>query len=322
MEKEIETREELLERASQFERKEERLKFIMQYFLRNVKYDYAYLFAKGYVQGNISEVETNYKLGFDKMQSGQEEKFVLTRQVLKGKSEIFEDIIKLRDKNEGDYVGFISQLKNYITNFMREHIDNNEIIIDTVQELIAKIEQDLAKKVPMKYGSSTIDLGFDISAILIDYLLNAKKRFPTIIEGGILKKGVCEAYSEYLVPLLREVGIEAYLMDGTSELEHAWILAKINGNYQSIDLTRAVFIRDGFKGIPQEQKSEDWLYHDLGKMFRMQKTRSISAINGMTLKNIIDASNYTPELFSYLMTEILTKKEGHSVSNIEEGLEI
>ena len=67
------------------------------------------------------------------------------------------------------------------------------------------------------------------------------------------------------------------------------------------DLTRAVFIRDGFLGIPSEQKCEDWLYSDLKDIFEMQKTRSITKIDGKELPHVINGQNYDEVSFKRMM---------------------
>ena len=46
--------DQLIEQANLIENETERVIFVMNYFLQNVKYDYGYLLADGYMQGTIS----------------------------------------------------------------------------------------------------------------------------------------------------------------------------------------------------------------------------------------------------------------------------
>jgi len=50
--------DELISKANEISDTNEKVQFILNYFLENVKYNYAYLFATGYVQGSISGVSS------------------------------------------------------------------------------------------------------------------------------------------------------------------------------------------------------------------------------------------------------------------------
>lgn len=314
------SREELVAQARQIEDKEEQIKFIMKYFLENVQYNYAYLFAKGYAEGSISKVSSMYGLGINKTRADGDSEFSMTQSVVEGESEIHNDILAIRDKNSDDYDKFIEELRSYISGVMESHLNNEIIVSKNVGSVMAQIEKCLRAKSTIKYNDMDIECNNDISKVLIDFILKPKDYFPPEYDNGLIMSGVCEDYTKYLVGLFKDLEIEAHDIGGTSELGHAWVIVKDGDQYKSIDLTRAVFIRDGFKGIPKEQTSIDWLYTDLDKMFAMQKTRTITEIDGKKLDSTISGQNYSAEDFSKLMGE-LSKPEPTIKSLVKNALD-
>jgi len=299
----MKTRNDLVNQAMGIENKEARIKFIMNYLLENVKYNYAYLFAKGYAQGTITEVDDTYGPTINKTMIEGDSEISLARGIHKGESKIFNDILSIRDNNSEDYGNFISEIRKYISSELESHINNDTIISNSVEVIIEQIEEGLREKMTINFQGAKIPCNYDISKVLIDFIMEPKKYFPPEHSDGIITNGVCEDYTNYLVPLLQDVGIEAHYIGGTSELGHAWVIACVDGKYKSIDLTRAVFIRDGFKGIPKEQTSDDWLYGDVSKIFDMQKSRSISEVDGQELSEIINGQNYSDEMFAKIIDE-------------------
>ena len=295
--------EELLEQANEIKDKEARIKFIMNYFLDNVKYNYSFLFTKGYMQGTITGISKNLKLAINKTRSDGDEEISLTRDILQGESRIFNDILQIRDNNSEDYSKFIDELRNYIIEELNSHLENESIVAQSVETIMKKIEQGLREKRKVNYDGHEFDVNYDISKVLIDFLIKPKKYFPTEFNNGLITNGVCADYTENIVPILKRAGIETYGVHGTSELGHAWIIVKVGNEYKSIDLTRAVMIRDGFKGIPEGQTSEDWLYSNLEDIFKTQETRSITKIDGKELPYIIDGTNYDESTFRKIMEE-------------------
>ena len=300
--------DELISKANQIQSADERTRFIMNYFLENVRYNYAYLFAKGYAQGTISGVSNNFGIAMNKTQTDGDEEFSLTRSVLQGESRIFNDILQIRDQNSGDYSKFIAELRAYITGELSSHIGNEAIVSQSAETVIQKIEEGLRQKKKVTIKGNEYDMNYDISKVLIDFLLEAKKYFPPEFDNGLITNGVCEDYTDYLVPILQRAGIEAHSVEGTSELRHAWVIVSSDDGYKSVDLTRAVFIRDGFLSIPAEQTSQDWLYTDLRKMFQMQGTRTITKIDNIALPSSITPDNFDEQGFTNLMEQITQGK--------------
>ena len=295
--------EDLLEQANKKETIEDKTKFIMNFFLENVKYDYACLFAYGYAQGTVSGVSELYGYDMNRTRAYGDEEFSLTRSIIQGESRIFNELLQLRDKNSGNYNGFIEELRNYIKAELNTHLQNEEIVSQSVENVIQQIELGLRQKMKVNFNGCELEMNYDISKVLIDFILEPKKFFPPQLKNGLITNGVCEDYTNYLVPLLQKAGIEAHGVEGTSELGHAWVIIRDGDKYKSIDLTRAVFIRDGFLGIPKEQTSEDWLYSNIEDIFKMQETRSISKIDGKKLPYVINGQSYDETDFMKIMEE-------------------
>lgn len=299
----ITNRDDLINQAMQIENKEARVKFVMNYFLENVQYNYAYLFAKGYGQGTITKVNDAYKPAINKTMAEGDSEISLTQGIHEGESKIFDDILAIRDNNSGDYAMFIEKTRKYISKELESHIDNEKIVSQSAETVLEQIEKGLREKMVITFQGEKIPCNFDISKVLIDFFMKPKKHFPPEFKDGLITNGVCEDYTNFLVPLLQDIGIEAHNIGGISELGHAWVIVCVDGNYKSIDLTRAVFIRDGFKGIPKTQTSQDWLYTDVSKIFEMQSTRSIDEIDHTKLNEVINGQNYSDEKFSLLIDE-------------------
>ena len=304
--------------------KDERVQFVMNYFLNTVNYDYAYLFAKGYAQGTISQVDPGFRLKESKFEKDEISGVVLSRGVMEGNSTIFNDILKLQDESQGDYNSFINNLREYVANELKKHVGNEEIVEKNTNRFMSKLEDDLSnKKLDVKLNGKEYTLNYDLSAVLIDYLLNANTNFPPEIQDGLMKSGVCDHYSDYLLPVMEKLGIEVHKIEGTSELGHAWIIVKGDQDYKSIDLTRAVFIRDEFLGIPKEQTSQDWLYTDIDKMFEMQATRTITKIDNVELSKVITPENYNEGEFLEVINanQDKTTSKGDEDSSLKKLLE-
>lgn len=302
--------EQLIAQAMSISSKDERIEFVMNYFLDTVQYDYAYLFAKGYGQGTITNVDSGFRMSKSKLNKEDITGVVLTRGIAEGDSSIFRNIIRLQEESQGNYEVFINSLRSYINEELGKHLGNDSIVAENTDTLMKKIESDLnGKKLDVTYKGQQYSLNYDISAILIEYLLNPDTNFPPEIQNGLIMNGVCEHYSNYLLPVMEKIGVEAHKIEGTSELGHAWIIVNGEHGYKSIDLTRAVFIRDKFLGIPPEQTSQDWLYSDIGTMFDMQSTRTITKIDGEELPSAITPENYDEHKFNTIMMAVKSRIE-------------
>lgn len=295
--------EELKSEALKTSLKSERVKFIMDYFFNTAQYDYVYLLANGYARGEIkhlSGILEPIRFGLDNPDISE---FVLKRSIVSGRSQIIENMLQLRDESHGSYEEYKSKLINYIKEELKKHLDDDFVIDKNAERFMQKIEEDLKrKKNPYQMDNGEVRLlNYDISAVLLDYMIEPDIEMPPKIQDGLIVRGVCEHFSKNIVPILKSLDIETYEIGGISELDHSWILVKTEEGYRSVDLTRALFIKDSFRGIPKEQTAEEWLYTDLRKMFELQPTRQIIEIDDVRLQERITAENYTPELFESIM---------------------
>lgn len=308
----IQNIEQLIVEAMKISSKDERIEFVMNYFLNTVQYNYAYLFVKGYVQGKGTKVDSRFELAESKLNKEDITRVVLTQDITAGGSSIFRNILKLQEESQGDYEVFKNNLRSYIKDELGKHIGNAHIVAKNTDNLIQKIENDLVnKKIDVELNGQQYSLNYDISAILIDYFLNIDTNFPPEIKNGLIMNGVCEHYTNYLLHTMEKIGVEVHKIEGTSEGAHAWIIVKSEQGYKSIDLTRAVAIRDGVLGIPPEQTSQNWIYSDIDTMFDMQSTRTITKIDGEKLPNAITYENYDEHKFNTIIMAVENRKENN-----------
>lgn len=314
----IENVEQLIKKANLIESEEERVKYIMKYLFDTVEYNYSYLLASGYMKENISSLGS-LKIGPNPFKSGKvkisfkgEEKevddsYVIEQKPKDGSSKIFNKIVELQEKSNGDFEKFQTDLQELLEHELSKHLGNEELVKSEVSFLMKKINILMKSLVPINFGGKSSYAFLDISAVLSRFLSDnrGEKFFPPVIKNGLLKRGVCEHYSNYLVDLFPKIGIEVHRIDGTSELKHTWITVKVDGIYKSIDLTRAIFIRDHFRGIPESQTAEMWLFSDFEDTFVMQPTRTITGhdlyenengeLESIPFERVIDGSNFSQQ---------------------------
>lgn len=314
----IENVEQLIEQANLIEYEEERVKFLINYFYKTVEYDYAYLLASGYMKGTISALEPR-KLRLNPFSVGKitlpingelkefDDSYVIERKAAIGESPLFDKIVKLQEDNKGNKESFYIGLQELLEQELSLHINNDDIVKKEVASLIIKVKKIMASGQIKNSNGKDFFISNDISEALSQFIADSqgKRFFPSVIENGLLRRGVCEHYADYLVWILSKAGIEAHRIDGTSELAHAWVAVNIDGVYKSVDLTRAIFIRDGFKGIPREQTADMWLLCNFEDVFAMQSTRTIKGhdlqdngsgkLVSIPFETIMDGGNFSQE---------------------------
>lgn len=335
---EIKNESQLIESANLIESETDRVNYVLNYLLQNTHYDYAYLIAGGYMQGSISNIKTNeddgkpilrnnlLSAGKINIEINGEEKelsdaFCQSYDIAEGKSELFDKVVALEEKNSGNKSEFLMCTYDVLLEELLKHLDNQELASQEMVRLVQQIDGQM--KVGRIVGNNYISS--DIKKVLLTFLVNRNKYFPPLIEDGIIKRGVCQHFADYLEELFPKIGINAVRIDGISEMGHAWIAAVVDGELKSIDLTRAIFIKDGFRGIPQEQKSSDWLLADFEDTFKMQSTRKITGIgckkepneNGeresFELPVAIDGTNFDKKMITDLVVEQCKKGNNKSI---------
>lgn len=319
--KDIQNIDQLIEEAMKIQSKDERLKFVMNYFLETVDYNYAQLFISGYMREGIESIDFGYRLVPPKFNNYGITDAVLDRRIVKGNSKIFNDLVKIEEECTENYEKFISSIREYIKQELAKHIQNENIVTENANDLAEKIGNDLInKKIDVMLYEEDYSLNLDTSGLLMEYLLNVSNNFPMEVENGLLKKGVCANYTDYLLPLLKKLGIEAHRIGGTSIFGHAWVVVNTDEGYKSVDLTRAINKRDGLLGIPLEQTCEDWIFSDIGKAFEMQSTRTITEIDGQKLEKAITPENYDEEEFNQILENIKAKQNTKTKKEVLENI--
>ena len=322
------TIEELIEQANSIEDEQQRLEFVMNYFLQNVEYDYTYLLIKGYLQGKITGIKAftpdclipnPFSKGVITAKTNGEtvelnDTISYTSVVVGEESDLLKRLDKATKECNGDFEKYKKIATEILEEELYKHIDKREIVEKSVQRFIDILSYQFENnygKLVTKDGTKYL-IGRDIKTIILYCLLEPEKYFPPVIENDILKRGVCIDYSKYLKNLLEKVGLKAVRLEGISELGHSWLAVSVNKKYKSVDLTRAVFIRDGFLGIPKDQTSKDWLIRDFKDTFDMQETRKITGIVNdenelVELQVPIDKNNFNQEELEKLLTNNRTK---------------
>lgn len=291
MSKEITTRQDLIEEAKKIEPTEKRIEFIMGYFKDNLKYNYMVLLF------DIS-IKRNIRVNGDSIQPEPGSFMDIAMQLCHTYSE--------------DYQGFISELKLATKEELKKYIQdegeierNSDKFIDFVEEHIGTADT-AEKKVPDKlhfFGQLGLH-SFNFDSI--------------IDENGILREGVCQDFSDYLVAIMREAGIEDVhtISDlSPSNVEHTWMVAKIGDSFKTMDMNAITSIRDKKTGLDSELTMEDWMHMDLGDLFIHSPHCIITNIDGIRLSEQITADNYTPEFFEQQFDIAIHSPEIHSSQN-------
>ena len=324
--------DELIEKANLIDNDEERLRYVLNYFLETVQYDYAYLLIGGFLHDEIEVIQTGegernvpivvpniFKKGKVTLTRNGEkidfdDSYCTTWKIAKGKSKLLEKIVDKAQQCSGDQEKFLICLSKIFEDELKKHLEKEELVLYHVNKIMENVRNEWRNGIISNVGEKKYIVCPDIKKVLLTFVGYCKKYFPCIIENGLMKSGVCENFSDYFVNLLPKIGIDTVKISGTSELKHAWNAVILDGKLKSIDLTRALFIRDGYKGIPENQKSSDWLIADFKDTFKMQKTRTITGVGtdekgeSKKLDEIIDGSNYNKDkLRELVMQEIHNK---------------
>lgn len=325
--------DQLIEQANLIENETERVNFVMNYFLQNVKYDYGYLLAGGYMQGTISKValeddqkrplysKNSFSRGtFVTQYEGKDievnDTYCQTGVITVGESELFNKVVELEKQCFGKKDDFLLGMYDLFVEELSKHLDNKDIIAESALDIVTKYRDTMQKGEIKKGKNVNLFIAPDINKTMLFYMIYPNFYMPPIIENGLMKKGVCQHYADYFADLFPKIGIPCIRIDGTSELGHAWNAVLVDGRLKSIDLTRAAFIRDKWKGIPSEQKSSDWLLADFPDTFKWQATRSINAAGmdenhkSIPLGYTVKGNNFNEENLTDLVIKYSKRLEG------------
>lgn len=129
------------------------------------------------------------------------------------------------------------------------------------------------------------------------------KNYPPVYENGLLIKGVCSAYVDWVQKICNMLGISCLIVRGRGTTSHVWnlIYVKETNSWVNFDMTMAKFYLDGWNRECGE--AEKWVMASCEEMFKMQPSRTVEEIisqeGEVIFKDKIDASN-VQELESFL----------------------
>lgn len=273
--------DELLRVAKSLESDEEKIELICDYFINNVTYNYAYL-------------ET---IRIDKPETG------------------IEDIVQDIDSRYNAYeieerkLGR-SELEQKMRENMKSRYKSSQLLEEELQKLLSAIDNYYGTIVPamperkfMMFGKEcgVIHATLERAIALVESMRTIKNENPetlnpTIIEEGLLKQGVCAEYAPYIKKYCDDLGIKCEVVDGQGTVSHVWNLININGEPRHLDLTNAIFIRDGYGDNPAKAKPQDWYMATTEAIYRMQPCRRIERIGDNKPKQEITSENFLEQM--------------------------
>lgn len=308
-----ESYEQFIEAAKKIKNQEEQVRFICGYIRQNAQYDYKTLFNAICTYGASMVYHEDIDLSKDTYQAELlrgalpelENPIIRLRRIIKcdGENPIISKLIELNttENPEGNLTTQES-VSQYATRIWEEiilpeiksHTDNQEIIEDCRQEYEEYVEKSIGTSIVGIQDKDKQICGamfYDMAYILVNNMGKIDERHPCEGHNGLLTKGVCKHYAEFLHKAFDDVGIDNALVGGISECNHAWNVVRVNGEIKYIDTTREVFIRDGYGNIPKQEKGK-WILCNAQDMFKMQPGRRIYEIGETKLEEEITAENY------------------------------
>lgn len=287
----IKNYDELLEVAKKLETDEQKVFLLCNYFMENVSYNYAYLEAI-----RIDKENT----GMEKMVQEIDSKYnaynIEERQIAKQELEqkMREDM-KKRYKDESVSEKQIKQFLDAIDNYYGK-------IIPAQPE----------RKITM-FGKEcgTINATPERAMGLVESIRTIKNEDftilnPRIVENGLLKQGVCAEFAPYVKKYFDDLGMNCEVVHGQGTVNHVWNLVDVNGKARHLDLTNALFIRDGYGENPTNAIPENWFIATTKEIYEMQPCRKIEKIGDIKPNKDITAENYSE--YEQFISESVTRK--------------
>lgn len=96
---------------------------------------------------------------------------------------------------------------------------------------------------------------------------------PVTYENGLIKKGVCAHFSEFIKSVCNNHGIECSILGGSTPVAHAW--NRVSSLHY--DITYAMFVRDHYNDWDKKTTSSHWLGVSDKALLTTHPTRTISS---------------------------------------------
>lgn len=97
-------------------------------------------------------------------------------------------------------------------------------------------------------------------------------------ENGIIIKGVCADFSEFIKKTCDELNVPCDTITGTTPISHVWNLINTGDGFKHYDLTYAIYARDEFDGWDKANPN-DFLGITTEKLLELHPNRTIDSIH-------------------------------------------
>lgn len=268
---------ELIKVAKSLETDEQKVFLLCNYFIANVSYNYAYLEAiridkeETGMEKMVQEIDSKYN-------AYNEEERKLAKQELEEKMrEDMKNRYKDENISEKQLKEFLTAIDNYYGTVIPAQPERKIMIFGKESKINATPERAIALVESIRtIKNENSDL------------LNHK-----VVENGLLKQGVCAEFAPYAKKYFNDIGMKCEIIDGQGTVNHVWNLVNVNGQARHVDLTNAIFIRDGYGENPTNAIPENWYMADTKEIFKMQPGRKIEKIGDNNPKQHITAENFS-----------------------------
>lgn len=287
----IKNYDDLLNVARNLETDEQRVFLLCNYFISNVSYNYAYLEAI-----RIDKEDT----GMEKMVQDIDSKYnaynVEERQL--AKQELEQKMREDMKKRYKDQTILEKQLSEFLG------------VIDNYYGTIIPAQPE--RKIIIFGRESTIKATPERAISLVEAIRTVKNENSDllnhrIVEEGLLKQGVCAEFAPYAKKYFNDLGMKCEVVHGIGTVNHVWNLVNVNGKARHLDLTNAIFIRDGYGENPTNAIPENWYMATTKEIFKMQSCRKIEKIGDSKPNKDITLENFS-EYEQFINDSIIGEK--------------
>ena len=278
--------ENFIEYLKQMDNTEEVIIAVYNYFKTNVNYDYDFLqwhkifYAHHYNFEKIINLRKNYKTIYSYDESNFE-KMINVLDIDKEK----EHAIKVLDEF------FMENENRPLSDKVKEKLFDKW---GTIEHIEPKLQNSNSRIVKIDASSGK---PYDKLLFFGNHLLHQSIAFPPEYNNGLLKKGVCAEYAEWINKIYNELNIPCYEVVGKGTADHHWnlIYIKEENKWVHFDMTCVRFYLDNFtRNFGEPDK---WVFASTEDIFKMQPKREIHSVKDYE-GNIVFEGKITKENYN------------------------
>lgn len=291
----IKNYDELIEIAKSLETDEQKVFLLCNYFIQNVSYNYAYLETI-----RIDKEDT----GIEKMIKDIDSKY---------------DSYNAEDRKKAK-----KELEDKMREDMKSRYKDERILEQELDRLLSAIDNYYGTIIPAKPERKVVIFGKECGKInatperaieLVESIRTIKNENSELLnktctENGLLKQGVCAEFALFVKKYFDDLGMSCQIVHGQGTVNHVWNLVNVSGKARHLDLTNAIFVRDGYGENPTKAIPENWYMAETKEIFRMQPCRKIEKIGENAPKENITENNFT-QYEQFIAESITTKKQNY-----------